>query len=294
MKVRSFASIASLTLAAAALVACPGGDKKPSGATTAMPAPATSGNAAATANAAATGSATTKPASTGGAAASYGKGTIKGVVSFTGTPIEMKVPKKRKEADLCKDKEIKYNAVVVNDGKLQDVFVAIADGQLEGEYSVETTAQVDQKDCMYAPRIQGVMPEQMIQIKNSDATTHNVNASLGSEVQFNKAQPKGSPNLDQSFDEPGIYRMKCDVHPWMRSFVIASDNPFHAVSGADGSFSIGKVPDGKYKVIAWHSQYGPKEMTIEVKDGAAAEANFSYDGTEKEPAENAGELKDLF
>jgi hypothetical protein len=121
-----------------------------------------------------------------------------------------------------------------------------------------------------------------------------INAALGSDVQFNKAQPKGAADIDASFEEPGIYRLKCDVHPWMRTFVVTTDNPFYAVSGADGSFNIGKVPDGKYKIVAWHARYGQKEATVEIKGGAAVEANFSYDGSEKEPAENAGELTDLF
>lgn len=297
MKIRSAVSIATLLLSAAALVACPGGnDNKQDKAfisrlrSSAQP---TSPSSATTAATRATAANTAKPAGAG-ATGGYGKGAIKGVVSFTGKAIEMKVPKKRKEADVCKDKDVTFNAVVVNDGKLKDVFIAIADEQLEGDYSSDKAVTINQVDCMYEPRIQGAMADQKLQIKNSDATTHNVNAALGSDVQFNKAQPKGAADIDASFEEPGIYRLKCDVHPWMRSFIVTTDNPFYAVSGADGSFNIGKVPDGKYKIIAWHARYGQKEATVEIKGGAAVEANFSYDGSEKEPAENAGELTDLF
>jgi hypothetical protein len=79
----------------------------------------------------------------------------------------------------------------------------------------------------------------------------------------------------------------------MRAFVWAMDNPFFGVSAEDGTFKIEKVPDGKYKVFAWHSQYGKKEQEIEVKGGEVT-ADFSYDGKEAEPAENTGELADLF
>ena len=72
-------------------------------------------------------------------------------------------------------------------------------------------------------------------------------------MQFNKAQPKGAGEIEAAFEEPGIYRLR-DVHPWMRAFLVTTDNPFHAVSGADGSFSIPKVPDGEYTMVAWHSQ----------------------------------------
>ena len=77
------------------------------------------------------------------------------------------------------------------------------------------------------------------------------------------------------------------------AFAIVSDNPFYAVSGEDGSFKIEKVPDGKYKVMAWHSQYGKKEQEIEVK-GGEVKVEFKYDGTEAEPDDNKGELNGLW
>jgi plastocyanin len=289
MNVRSIVSIAALSLVTTAfLTGCPSdggkGDSGKSGAgktPTAKPA------------------GSTKPASTGtgaaagGGAAKFGKGVIKGTVTFTGEAPEMKVPKKRGEAEFCKDTEVKYNAVVVADGKLKDVFVAIADEQLKGEYEAEGSANVNQTACMYEPRVQGVLTEQDLLIKNSDPTLHNVNAGSGANTLFNTAQPKGAPDLKKSFEETGIFRLKCDVHSWMRAFVIATDNPFNAVSGDDGAFSIAKVPDGKYKLVAWHSQFGKKEKEAEVKGGEIT-VDFEFDGTEDEPAENKGELKDLF
>ncbi len=289
MKTRSMVSIATLAVASAALLTgCPesGGDKKPGGKK-----PATTG-AAVTSKPATTGTGATKPTG-GGSEEKFGKGVIEATVKFTGEAPEMKVPKKRSEAEFCKDEEVKFNAVVVNDGMLKDVFVGLEDGQVEGDYEAEKPATLDQKSCMYEPRILGLMPEQEIIIKNSDPTLHNVNASLGATTLFNTAQPKGAPDLTKSFEEIGNYKFKCDVHPWMRAFGVTVDNPFHAISGEDGKAKIEKLPAGKYKLMAWHSQYGKKTQEVEVKDGKV-EVNFEYDGTEEAPAENKGELDDLF
>lgn len=289
MNLRSVVSIATVALASAALVGCPaeetkqsttGGSQTSKPATTAATTGAASGDTKPTANPTAGGDA-------------FGKGVIKATVKFTGTAPEMKVPKKRGEAEFCKDTPVKYNAVVADGGMLQDVYVGIADGQLKGDYPADATLTVDQKDCMYAPRIQGALPEQKIVIKNSDATLHNVNAGKGAATLFNTAQPKGAPDLEKAFEETGIYRMKCDVHSWMRAFVVVSDNPFHGVSGADGTVTIDKVPDGKHKIMAWHSQFGKKEAEVTITGGEAT-VEISYDGTEAEPAENTGELNDLF
>jgi plastocyanin len=290
MNIRSMVSIATVALASAALLTgCPSDDDK---STTGRPtggkptAPPGSTQPASTATG-------TGEAPTGGGDAQFGKGVIKGTVKFSGEAPEMKVPKKRKEAEFCKDTETVFNAVLVKDGKLQDVWVGIANEQLKGDYEADKPAVVDQKDCMYHPRVQGVVTEQEVQIKNSDPTLHNVNAAKGDTTLFNTAQPKGAPDLKKSFEETGTYKLKCDVHAWMRSFVITSDNPFYAVTGEDGSFTIEKVPDGKYKVVAWHSQYGQKEQEVEVKGGEVS-VDFDYDGKEPEPEANKGELADLF
>jgi len=288
MNIRKLVSLATLALAAVTFgTGCPAdnqgpGKKTAGGSKTGSPTGAT--------KPAATGAGTAKTAAAGKA---YGTGVIKGSAKFTGEAVEMKEPTKRKTAEFCKDKPVKANAVIVKDGKLADVLVAIADEQLKGPYTADKAALIEQKDCMFQPRIQAVLTEQKVQIRNDDPTLHNVRAGKGADTVFNAAQPKGAPVITKSFDEPGMYRFGCDVHPWMRAFVVATDNPFHAVTGADGTFKIEKVPDGKYKVYAWHSLYGRKEKTVEVKGGEVT-LDFEYDGTEDEPPENAGELNDMF
>lgn len=238
----------------------------------------------------------TAPTGTSAAApAAEGNGTIKGVVNFTGKAPEMKVPAKRKSAEFCKDKEVKYNAVVANNGKLKDVFVRIENGGVKGKWDApKTEAHIDQVDCMYTPRIQGVVAGQEIAIKNSDGTLHNVHTYKGAESWFNQAQPKGAEPIKKELEDTSIIKLTCDVHPWMRGFVVVTDHPFFAVTGDDGTFTISKLPAGKYKVEAWHTRYGLKTAEVEVADGKEASATFTYDGTEAEPTENKDELKDLF
>lgn len=226
----------------------------------------------------------------------WGTAIVKGVVAFTGKAPEMKVPKKRKNSDFCKTKNVPYNAVVVNDGKLADTFVRLANNSVKGEYKAPSDhGVIEQVDCMYAPRIQGLMVGQEIEIKNADATLHNVHAFKGVETWFNQDQPKGSVAISKRIEDTQWVRLAGDMHPWMRGFVVASPHPFFAVTGKDGSFSIKKVPDGKYDVEAWHSRYGWKKASVEILAGkAVADVNFSYDGTEVEPDENRDELKALF
>lgn len=241
------------------------------------------------------------PTGTGAATppAPAGNGTIKGTVKLTGKAPEMKVPTARAKAEFCKDnKDVKYNAVIVNkDGMLKDTLVRIVNGGVKGKFDPpKAHAVIEQKDCMYSPRIQGVVAGQDVDIKNLDGTLHNVHTYKGTDSWFNQGQPKDSPAIDKPMpDDPTIVKFACDVHPWMRGFVIVTDHPFFAVSDADGKFQIDKIPAGSYTVEAWHPHYGLKTGKLDVADGKPAEWNVSYEeGKDQEPAENKDELKGLW
>jgi plastocyanin len=286
---RDLASLAALaTLALTVGVGCPD-DPKP---TPPKPTTATTSTGAAAKPSTTATTAATPPGKDG----PMGTATVKGVVNFTGKAPEMKVPKKRKDAEFCKTTEVKYNAVIADGGKLAEAFVRLSNDSVKGDYKPPSKhAEIDQKDCMYLPRIQGVVAGQEIDIKNADGTLHNVHTFKGTETWFNQAQPKGSAEISKELEDTKVIKFTCDVHPWMRGFVVVSSHPFFAVSGKDGSFSIDKVPDGKYDIEAWHPHYGLKKATVEVTGGKpAGDVTFSYDGTEKEPDENKDELKDLF
>ena len=286
MQRRELASLAALaTLALTIGVGCP--DEQPAGGTT--------GGATSKPTSKPTAASTTAATGAAAAPAAEGKGTIKGVVSFTGKAPEMKVPAKRKEAEFCKGKEGAYNAVLVKDGKVKDVLVRIENGGVNGKFEApKKHAEIDQQDCMYSPRIQGVVAGQEIDIKNSDGTLHNVHTYKGAESWFNQAQPKGSEMLSKELEDTNIIKFTCDVHPWMRGFVVVTDHPFFAVSGEDGSFKIEKVPAGKYNVEAWHARYGSKKGTVEVTDDKPGEVAFTFDEKDPEPDVNKDELKGLW
>jgi len=207
-----------------------------------------------------------------------GTATIKAVVNFTGKAPEMKVPTKRKDAEFCKGKAVKYNAVIVNDGKLQDVLVRIENGGVKGKFDVpKTPAVVDQVDCMYSPRLQGIVAGQELSIKNSDGTLHNVHTYKGAETDFNIAQPKGTPEQVKDVGLPAgdvPYKIGCDVHPWMQAFVLITDHPYVTVTGDDGTFKLDNLPYGSYKLEAWHPYLGQKTIDVTVEPGKAVEVKL--------------------
>jgi plastocyanin len=158
---------------------------------------------------------------------------------------------------------------------LKDVVVYLAGVTGKSTGDSAPTIILDQKNCQYTPYIFAVQTGQKITIRNSDAWNHNVHIVPGApgNDEQNKLQAGGDPDMVVSFQKPEDFlTFKCDIHAWMRSYVTVVDNPWFAVTGADGSYKLSNVPPGKYTVQARHRKAsGGKPVTkdIEVKDGTA-------------------------
>ena len=207
---------------------------------------------------------------------------IEGTVDFSGkapTPAKL-----HREADpYCAKTPMTDPSVLVKNGKLENVWVHVTKGAT-GAAKVDTskTAEMDQKNCMYTPRMTMAVVGQKITAKNGDPVLHNVHTYLGPATVFNKGMPnEKTPPIEYTAKEEGMMRWKCDVHPWMRGYIGISKNGLQAVSGSDGTFKIDNVPPGKYTLEAWLEKYGTKTQEVTVEAGKPAKVTFKYDGTEK-------------
>jgi plastocyanin len=217
-------------------------------------------------------------ASTAAPAAAADAGGVKGSVTFAGqdtdTPIAM-------DADpICAGQHttpVDTSEIAAKDGKLGNVFIYVKSG-LTGSYPAPAEKkELDQVGCMYTPRVQGIQAGQTMIIKNTDATLHNVHALAKSNQEFNQAQPQGVPPIEKTFDKAELpVHVKCDVHPWMNAYVAVVDNPFYAVSGEDGAFSIDKLPPGTYTLEAWHEKLGTKTQEVTIAPNQTVDVNFAF------------------
>jgi len=206
---------------------------------------------------------------TGGIAGAvmYSNGDPDTVISMDADPVCMSLH----------DEAVHTEKVVGTDGSLANVFVYVKEG-LSGSHSAPSEPKVlDQNGCMYKPHVSGVQVGQTLVIRNSDETLHNVHALPAVNAEFNNGQPFQGMELEHSFDSVEVMvPLKCDVHPWMKSYIAVLDHPFYAVSGADGSFSIEGLPVGDYVLEAWHEEFGTQTLSVSVGDATVAEASFDF------------------
>lgn len=216
--------------------------------------------------------------------AAHAAGSITGTIQLDGTAPQRQTIKMSADpaCEAANPNGRMGDVFLVKDGKVQNVFVYVKEGLGDQKFEIpaDSKPHIDQLGCMYTPRVIGAMVGQDIEIRNSDATLHNVHSLPTASKPFNNAMPMKGMTIKRKFTAPEVMvRMKCDVHPWMAAYIGVLPHPFFAVSGEDGTFSIANVPPGTYTVEAWHEKMGTQTASVTVADGAATTADFTFKPT---------------
>ena len=207
-------------------------------------------------------------------------GNIAGRVTFEGTapkpqPIRMDSdPNCAQQNAGATDQPVMAGA----NGALQNVFVYVKDGLGDLRFPVPSAPVVlDQKGCVYAPRVLGVQAGQPLEIANSDPTLHNVHAVPMTNQEFNMGYPiQGMKHTHTFSTKEVMVPFKCDVHGWMRAWVGVLDHPYFGVTGADGSFTLEGLPPGTYTVEAWHESLGTQTQTVTIGAKESKDVAFTF------------------
>lgn len=211
-----------------------------------------------------------------------GNATVTGEVKFVGKApanpvIDMsEEPKCRADYTTTPHEEI----VVVNpNGTLANVFVYVKSGlPADAVYPPPTTPVViDQKGCMYHPRVFGIMVGQPLEIENSDPLLHNIKAMGKANRPFNISQPAAGMTTERTFSAREVMLpFECNVHGWMHAHAGVLPYPFFSTTGTDGRFTIKDLPPGTYTIEAWQERYGTRTATVTVQGNETKTVDFTY------------------
>ena len=187
------------------------------------------------------------PGSVGGIEAA-GSGSITGIVKFEGRKPRVRPMTELNANPYCKDCHKdglppRRNALFGTNGKtvtLQNVLVYVSGG-LEGKSfePPKTHVLLDQVGCLYTPHVVSVMAGQTLKIRNSDPVLHNVMTMPNLNRGFNVGMATKGDSIDRVFRTPEKkIKLRCVLHPWMHAYVHVMPHPFHAVTRADGTFTL--------------------------------------------------------
>ena len=200
-----------------------------------------------------------------GIAAFYGAasaGTIKGSVRYSGAPIERKKFPVTIDQYLCgKEKEAGDLQLSPNNG-IHNVVVSLQGLPAGAKWPANPPpVKMDQSKCDFIPRVVIVPAGGTVEFLNSDRLMHNVRSGGKDNPPFNRAQPHAR-TIAIGFKNPEVVRVDCDLHSWMRGWVVVAEHPFYAVTNEQGEFVFENVPAGKYTLQVWQETLGKVNQEV--------------------------------
>ena len=136
---------------------------------------------------------------------------------------------------------------------------------------------IDNAGCQFVPRVQIARTRSQLLVTSQDDTLHSTHSyDDRNRTGFNIAMPFAGMEVSRPLRRPGVVRIECDSHAWMRGWIVVS-NDVGAVSALDGSFSIEGVPAGTHELTVWHEQLAGVSQSVTVTAGEVTEVVFELE-----------------
>ncbi|HVR28694.1 MAG TPA: carboxypeptidase regulatory-like domain-containing protein [Thermoanaerobaculia bacterium] len=206
-------------------------------------------------------------------------GSVEGVITLANGPdpdTEIRMDADPVCAGLHSEPVHSQTRITGEGGELANVLVYVKTPGVSGRAPAEPLV-LNQEGCIYKPHVAAMTVGQTLKVVNSDPTLHNVHAIPKVNAEFNQAQPFQGMELERKFDKTELaIPIKCDVHPWMQSYISVLPHPYFAVTGEDGSFTIQGVPAGTHEIEAWHETLGTQTGQVTVDAGGSADLSLTF------------------
>jgi plastocyanin len=200
-------------------------------------------------------------------------GTLKGRFVLGGDAAAPAALTVDKDVEVCGKHKLLAEEFVIGEGKgVANVVVFVRDKKVKVKPELAAAAKeakpvLDNINCRFEPHVLFVQAGQELTIKNSDTVGHNSNIATVKNAPSNNLIPAGGEvKAKFTADEAVPAQVTCNIHPWMKGWLVVRDNPYAAVSKADGSFEIADLPAEEVELQFWHEKAGYiGEMTINNK-----------------------------
>jgi len=191
----------------------------------------------------------------------------------------------------CAQLEILSEALLVGkDGGLQNLVLMFdakrSKAKVPAEFAkpVDGTVGLDNNGCKFVPHIVFARVGQTIEVLNSDQTGHNANFGFFNNPAQNFLIPiGGKKEIKLVADEATLMPVECNIHPWMKGYVIVQEHPYVGITDEAGQLEIPNLPVGEVTFLVRHEnadgsidegtvggkkqKWGRGRMEIELKPG---------------------------
>jgi len=148
--------------------------------------------------------------------------------------------------------------------------VVVLEPREAGDFPTPARAPgIGQYGTQFTPTVLLVRRGQEVEFSNDEEVVHNVHAihDESGDTAFNVTTFVGTPYV-HAFEETGVYKLSCGIHPAMLAFLLVTDSPYGVVAADSGDFRIESVPPGAYDLVVWNADVlEPKVSAVEVTEG---------------------------
>ncbi|KHE93893.1 MAG: carboxypeptidase regulatory-like domain-containing protein [Candidatus Scalindua rubra] len=207
-------------------------------------------------------------------------GTITGTVKLVGDMPDASTLRVDKDQATCGHDDLPSEALIVSaDSALQNAVVSITNIS-KGKKFEGGTPTIDQKGCVFIPHVSLIPQGSSLKLLNSDDVMHNLHSWSMKNTAFNEGVAAFG-DISKTFEFPETIKITCDVHKWMTSWLIVQENPYYALTDANGRYTLDGVPAGTYTVQAWQESLGMTTQEVTVAAGGEVKADFGLEKKEK-------------
>lgn len=200
-------------------------------------------------------------------------GTISGRILYSGKPVLPKRFTVTGDTSICGNAQEVY-PVRIEQGGVVEAVVWIDDIASGKAFDFQCPV-IDQKKCWFVPHILLMKPGEL-RVGNTDLCLHSIHVFGYANREANKAVPPGAAPIQITLPRPELVTVRCEVHKWMRAYVMVAKNPYYVVTGTGGRFRLEGVPAGHYHLKVWQENLGELDQEITVEAAKTAETTFAY------------------
>ena len=194
-------------------------------------------------------------------------GSIAGTIT-TSAPLAVRAPVSTgRDAAIC-GPSIPDESIVQQGSGLGGAVVWLEDIRRGKPIPLERRLELESDRCRLRPRVQAAVVGSAVNVVGHDEFRQHLRFIAGGEREPRTAvlleRDEQVIPTERPFTAPGLVIVRDADHPWPTAYVAVFDHPYFAVTAPNGTFTIDRVPAGRYRLKVWHERTKVAEQTVDV------------------------------